>query len=83
MKPIQLTAHATERLAQRRIAPEWLEAAIREPERTDADPRDPSIERRYHSIPQNGGRILRVACVETPDVIRVITAMFDRGAPRS
>ena len=43
---------------------------------------NPTVERRFRAIPESGGRILRVACVETNSSIRVISVMFDRNARR-
>jgi hypothetical protein len=81
-KPIALTAHAQIRLQNRRIDPKWVEETILDPEWIEGEPRDPTIERRFRAIPQFGGRVLRVACVETNSSIRVISVMFDRNARR-
>ena len=82
LKKITLTAHAQIRLSIRHIALDWVEAAVRQPDWTEADLIDSEIERRFRAIPQFGERILRVACVETETTIRVITAVFDRNARR-
>lgn len=81
-KTLILTAHARERLRTRKIHADWIEDAVRNPDWTEPDPRDPTIERRFRAIPQFGGRYLRVACVETEAAIRVISVMFDRNARR-
>jgi hypothetical protein len=81
-KPIALTAHAWTRLRDRRIDPRWIEEAIFDPDWIEEDPRDRAVERRFRTIQQFGGRILRVACVETNSSIRVISVMFDRNARR-
>jgi uncharacterized DUF497 family protein len=81
-KPLVLTAHAQARLRERHIDLKWLEEAALKPDWTQADPGDPAIERRFKVFPQFGGRVLRVACVETVSNIRVISAMFDRNARR-
>ena len=82
MKALLLTFHAAEQLRRRNLDVAWIEAAVRSPAWREPDPVDPAIERRFLSIPENGGRVLRVACVETDQHIRVITAMFDRNAGR-
>jgi uncharacterized protein YuzE len=61
-KPIALTAHARIRLQNRRIDPKWIEETILHPEWIEAEPRDPTIERRFRAIPQFGGRVLRGMC---------------------
>jgi uncharacterized DUF497 family protein len=79
---VTLTAHARIRLRDRRIDPEWIEETIFDPDWIEAEPKEPAVERRFRAIPQFGGRILRVACVETNSNIRVISVMFDRNARR-
>jgi uncharacterized DUF497 family protein len=79
-KPVVLTAHAKLRLHGRHIDPKWIEETALHPDWAEAEPRDPSVERRFRAIPEFGGRILRVACVETNTNIRVISVMFDRNA---
>ncbi|WP_454633377.1 DUF4258 domain-containing protein [Bradyrhizobium cenepequi] len=82
-KPLTLTAHARIRLQERHIDPKWIEEAVANPDWTQADPRDPTVKRRFKILPQFGGRVLRVACVETISSIRIISAMFDRNARRT
>jgi hypothetical protein len=81
-KPVVLTAHARVRLRDRGIDPIWIEETVLDPDWTGVDPRDPAVERRFRAIAQFGGRVLRVACVETNSNIRVISVMFDRNARR-
>ncbi|TMJ54104.1 MAG: DUF4258 domain-containing protein [Alphaproteobacteria bacterium] len=81
-KPCILTVHARVRLQERRIDPKWMEDTVLDPDWTETDPRDPAVERRFRVFPRLGGRILRVACVETNLDIRVISVMFDRNARR-
>ena len=82
MKRLVLTSHAGLKIRQRELDLQWVERTARHPEWTQADPYRPEIERRFRSIEEFGGRVLRVACVETVDTIRVISAVFDRGARR-
>jgi uncharacterized DUF497 family protein len=79
-KQLIMTAHAWIRSRDRDIAIEWIEATVRHPDWTSPDPGDDSIERRYRAIPEFGGRILRVVCIETDFSIRVISVLFDRNA---
>jgi Domain of unknown function (DUF4258) len=81
-KPVTFTAHARTRLRDRRIDLKWIEEAIFDPDWTEKDPKDPAVERRFRTVWQFGGRVLRVACVETNSSVRVISAMFDRNARR-
>jgi hypothetical protein len=81
-KKLVLTVHARIRLRDRHIDPKWIEEAVFDPDWAEPDPTDPAVERRFRSIPQFGGRVLRVACVETNSHIRVISVMFDRKARR-
>ena len=82
MKPIILSVHAKQVLAERNIELGWLEAALSEPERSMPDPDDASAERRFRAIPERGGRILRVVCREGRDTIYIVTVFFDRRARR-
>ena len=59
-----------------------VEDTASKPDWIEQDPRDALVERRFRAIPEFGGRILRVACVETNSSIRVISALFDRNARR-
>jgi uncharacterized DUF497 family protein len=77
-----MTAHARLRTHGRQVRMEWVKLTARAPDWTEPDPRDPTVERRFRAIGDFGGRILRVACVETAATIRVITVMFDRNARR-
>jgi uncharacterized DUF497 family protein len=81
-KPVALTAHARIRLRDRGIDPKWVDETVLDPDWTEVEPRDPAVERRFRAIPQFGGRVLRVACIETNSNIRVISVMFDRNARR-
>jgi hypothetical protein len=81
-KLLVLTAHAAMRLQTRRIDPKWIEDAVLAPDWVEQDPREPNVDRRFRAIQQFGGRILRVACVETNSTVRVISVLFDRNARR-
>ena len=81
-KRLTLTAHARVRLQERHLPLNWVEDTVRNPDWTEPDPRGANVERRFRAISERGGRILRVACVETETAIRVISVMFDRNARR-
>ncbi len=81
-KPLAITAHARVRMHSRQVRMDWVELTVRTPDWSEPDPRDPAIERRFRAIKEFGGRILRVACIETATMIRVIRVMFDRNARR-
>jgi hypothetical protein len=79
---IRLTEHAERELRRRTVALAWVEAAVVSPDRTEPDPRDPTLMRAFKAIPAFGQRILRVVYRPEGDDIVVITAHFDRGARR-
>lgn len=81
-KPLRYTRHALDALAERELRTEWVELAARQPEWREPDPDDDVVERRFLTIPERGDRILRVAVVETPKEIRILTAFLDRRARR-
>lgn len=82
LKLLVLTRHVEIRMRERDLQFSWIEQAARQPLWTEAEPNDPTAERRFAAIDEFGGRILRVVCVETDTAIRVITATFDGNARR-
>lgn len=79
MKPILILRHARARMAQYAISEASVLAVVRDPAWTAPDPR-PGVQRRYGRPPELGGRVMRVACVEEEDHIRVLSAHPDRSA---
>jgi hypothetical protein len=77
---LRFTRHAEDVIVERELDHNWIERAVREPEWWYPDPQRPSVERRFRAIPEFGGRILRVACIETAEEIRILTVFFDRDA---
>jgi hypothetical protein len=80
LKPLRFTRHAQDAFEERELNHNWIEKTVREPQWSFPDPRQVGVERRFRSIPEFGGRILRVACIETADEIRILTVFFDRDA---
>ena len=76
---IKLTVHVQTRIQQRQIAMAWIEAAINAPDRMAAD-KDSALTNSFKSIPEFGGRILKVVHRAIGSDVLVITAYFDRGA---
>jgi uncharacterized DUF497 family protein len=81
-KPLRFTRHAQDVVEERALDHSWIERTVREPEWSHPDRRQPHVERRFRTIPEFGGRILRVVCIETVDEIRILTVFFDRDARR-
>ena len=79
MKPVILTRHALSRMAQYGVPENVAMEVARDPLWTEPDSR-PGIERRFARPPELRGRVLRVACVEESDHIRVLSAHPDRDA---
>ncbi|HET9018296.1 MAG TPA: DUF4258 domain-containing protein [Acetobacteraceae bacterium] len=79
---IRLTVHVQRRIVERRIALAWIESAVSAPDWTSPDP-DPALSRSFKTIPDAGGRVLRVVHrPDGPDIL-IVTAHFDRGARRT
>jgi uncharacterized DUF497 family protein len=74
------TKHATQRLRDRGISLAWVERVLKEPEAVLTDRNDPTVLHRLRSIPEAGGRVLRVAYNCTGLPCKVITVFFDRKA---
>jgi hypothetical protein len=79
-KPLRFTRHVEDAILEREVERTWIEKTAREPEWFHPDPRRPDVERRFRAIPEFGGRVLRVACLETATEIRILTVFFDRDA---
>jgi hypothetical protein len=81
-KRIVFTEHANVALTERSLELEWIERTAREPEWTEPEPTDSTLERRFRAVPERDSRILRVVCGEDDDTIRIVTAFLDRQARR-
>ena len=80
MKPVRFTHHATfDRMPLYGLTRDMVEAIVRHPDWTEADPGDPTIERRF-GRPPGSTRHVRVACVEEEDHIRILSVFPDRNA---
>jgi hypothetical protein len=80
MPILRYSQHAEDSIVERELDRDWIERTVADPDWKVADPRNPGVERRFRAIPEFGGRILRVACLENADEIRILTAFFDRDA---
>lgn len=75
------TRHAREALSERKLQAHWVYRTILSPERQEPDPIDATLTRLFRSLPERGGRILRVVvCFESDERCRVITVFLDRDA---
>lgn len=74
----ELAEHARTVLSERKISMDWMERALERPLLVMADPTDPTLERRYCKISENGNRVLRVVVNNTVAPIRVVSVYFDR-----
>jgi hypothetical protein len=74
----ELSHHAADMMRERRIDIKWVEKVLGNPELTEPDHEDLSLEHRFGKIADHGGRVLRVVVnvVQTP--IKVVTVCFDR-----
>lgn len=81
-KAIVYTQHAETVIRERRLDKQWVETTAIRPHWIESDPSDSTIERRYAALDERDGRILRVVCIETDDIIRIISAFLDRDARR-
>jgi hypothetical protein len=79
---VRLTRHAARHVQLDQIDPAWIERAIQQPEHSDHDPRDATVQRVWRRIPERGGRVLRVVFRYQGSDVIVVTVFFDRGATR-
>ena len=80
LKPLSFTKHARDAVQERKLDQDWIERTVRQPTWSVPDPKRPGVERRFRAIPEYGERILRVACLENADEVRILTVFFDRDA---
>jgi len=73
-------AHALTAMRERGLETAWIERTAYDPDWVQPDPVHPEVERRFRTVPERDGRVLRVAVVETPKEIRIVTAFLDRRA---
>ena len=78
---IKLSRHTAEEMDGRRIRLAYIELALASPDRRMPDP-NPGLTRSYKSIPEFGGRVLRVFHRPDGADVFIITATWDRGARR-
>ena len=74
----ELTSHAATVVAERSIELRWITRVLRQPERTEQDPHDPSLTHALASIEERDQRVLRVVYNASADPVRVVTVYFDR-----
>jgi hypothetical protein len=73
-----LSNHARDVLAERRIQTTWLERALSAPARVEASEGDATLESRFVRIREYGDRVLRVVVNKQVAPVRVVSAYFDR-----
>ena len=78
-KPLTFAGHALDAIEEREIDVAWVLRTIDEPDWTEDDPK-PGRTRYFRTVPEFGGRIMRVVCFEDSRERRIITIFFDRDA---
>lgn len=73
----RLSDHAEKRIRQRKIKPEWIKAAIENPDNIENDAEDRTLAHALKAIPERGFKILRVVYNETTEPVIIITAYFE------
>jgi uncharacterized DUF497 family protein len=74
----ELTQHARDVLEERRIAVEWMDQVLANPELTERDATAPELENRFARIAEFGNRVLRVIVNTQVVPERVVSVYFDR-----
>jgi len=73
------TSHARRVMERRAIPAEWVQRTVASPRLRTRDPHDATVERFYAQVPEDGGRVLRVAVNTESTPWRVVSAFFDRS----
>ena len=76
---LKFTQHATHAMAERGIPIKWVKQAVAHPALRTADPNDSEIERFFRKMPEQDGRVLRVAVNTHVSPWRVVSVFFDRA----
>jgi Domain of unknown function (DUF4258) len=76
------TYHALEKFQERRIALEWIDRTLDEPDVTEPDPTQPGAIRAFKAMAERDFRVLRVVYTDEGEDRRVITVFFDRRRRR-
>ena len=74
----ELTKHAQDVLARRKIPAAWVQEIISRPTLREPDQVDAELEHRLGRIVQHGNRVLRVVVIKRTSPVKVVTAFFDR-----
>lgn len=74
----QLSNHAAKRIAQRNIRLDWIDLAMRSPDRVEPDSLDSALLHKLKRIEEMDGRVLRVVYNVSVVPPRVVSAYFDR-----
>jgi hypothetical protein len=81
-KGIVYTIHTRERLRERHIPTNWVEAILDAPLIDEPDPSGDGRRRCWGRVPEFGDRMLRIVYVAEINLIRVITVTPDRNRGR-
>ncbi len=73
----KLSDHAQKRIRQRGIKPEWIKAAIDNPDQLEDDVEDSTLAHALKAIPEKGFKKLRVIYNETTGPVTIVTAYFE------
>ena len=73
-----LSAHARLVIAERKIAIDWIERVLYNPEKIEDDNYDPQLKHSLGRIEEFGGRVLRIIYNPETKPLKIITAYFDR-----
>jgi hypothetical protein len=77
---LDYTAHARDMLAERRIPDGWVARTVESPLRTESH--DDGTTHYLSTVPEHGGRVLRVVVSEETSPPIVVTVFFDRRLRR-
>jgi hypothetical protein len=78
MRPYELSHHATDVIAERKIRRAWLERVLDSPELVERDSDDSELTHHVGRIKEHGNRPLRVVINTQARPVRIVTAYFDR-----
>jgi hypothetical protein len=75
----QLSQHARRRIERRQIRPEWIVAALTNPDRVEPDALDPALRHALKKIEEMDNRVLRLVYNPSVEPPRIVSVYFDRS----
>ena len=75
----ELSIHAKRSMLRRSIPLEWIERAMKSPQKSEGHEKDPDLKRHWKEIPEIDNRVLHIVVNYRRSPVMIVTAHLDRG----